>query len=331
MLRLPKSLEMAGKSDMSFTKSVLFIMILSFSFNSLEGQQTPDYPISYRIFNPQIFNPAIVGSKDYFAVDLIAGKYGETNSQLLSGNLRLAKPQVNYFSSSAAPEFTNIGVGGFLFDDYSGLSRNIGIGASASYHLQIDKNALSFLSFGVTAKAIYNKYSGDPDLGESSQSTFYPNFDAGIYYYSPNFYAGLSATNLLGKPKDSDTLDTYSIAASRQIFFIIGYKLVLVKSLDLVLEPSVIVNTDDSFSGKVTDMIQPALKLYAGNFCIGTYFNDFKKTSVFFEYKYKAFYVGTYFELQNGSPFYKTPLRAELMLGINISAIKTGISRQNHW
>ncbi len=322
---------MSGKSDIPCLKIILFITILSFSFNSIEGQQTPDYPISYRIFNPQIFNPAIVGSKDYFAIDFIAGKYGESNSQLLSGNLRLAKPQLDYFSSSAAPEFTNIGVGGFLFDDYSGLSRNIGIGGSASYHLQIDKDALSFLSFGVTAKAIFNKYSGNPDLGESAQSAFFPNFDAGVYYYSPSLYAGLSATNLLGKPKDSDTLDSYSIAASRQIFLNVGYKFVLIKSLDLILEPSLIINSDDSFSGKVIDMIQPALKLYAGNFCLGTYFNDFNKTSVFFEYKYKAFYVGTYFELQNGSPFYKTPLRAELMLGINISAIKSGISRQNHW
>ena len=78
-------------------------------------------------------------------------------------------------------------------------------------------------------------------------------------------------------------------------------------------------------------MIEPALKLYADNFCVGTYFNDFNKTSVFFQYKYKALYIGTYFEMQNGSPFYKTPLRTELILGINLSKIKSGISRHNHW
>jgi type IX secretion system PorP/SprF family membrane protein len=322
---------MAGKSDMPVIKILLFILILSFPFITSDGQQTPDYPVSYRIFNPQIFNPAIVGSKDYFAVDLIAGKYGESNSQILSGNSRLAKPQAGYFSSSALPEFTNIGLGGFLFDDYSGLSRKIGIGGSASYHFQLDKDALSFLSFGVTAKAIFDRYSGDPDLSESAHNTFFPNFDAGIYYYNTNLFAGLSATNLLGKPKDSDTTDSYTVAASRQLFFHIGYKIVLIKSWNLIIEPSLIVNSDDSFSGKITDMIEPALKLFAGNFCLGTYFNDFNKTSVFFQYKYKALYVGTYFELQNDSPFYKTPLRAEVVLGLNISAIKSGISRHNHW
>jgi hypothetical protein len=35
--------------------------------------------------------------------------------------------------------------------------------------------------------------------------------------------------------------------------------------------------------------------------------------------------------MHNGSPFYKMPLRAEVVLGLNISAIKSGISRQNHW
>jgi type IX secretion system PorP/SprF family membrane protein len=331
MVRKSKLAEMAGKYYITVFKSTLFILILSFSFNSLKGQQTPDYPLSYRIFSPQIFNPAIVGSKDYFALDFVAGKYGEANSQLLDGNLRLAKPQTKYFSSSSAPEFTNIGVGGFLFDDYSGLSRNIGIGGSVSYHYQIDKDALSFLSVGVTAKAIFNKYSGDPDLSESPQNTFFPSFDAGIYYYGPNLFAGLSATNLLGKPKDSDTLDSYSIATSRQFFFNIGYKFVLIKSMNLVLEPSLIINSDDSFSGKVIDMIQPAIKLYAGNLMLGTYFNDFKKTSIFFKYKYKALCVGTFFEMQNGSPFYKTPLLSEVVLGLNISAIKSGFSRRNHW
>jgi type IX secretion system PorP/SprF family membrane protein len=322
---------MALKKHIFLIKNVILIPIFILYFGKLEGQQTPLYPVSYRIFNPQVFNPAIVGSKDFFTLNLIAGKYGDSNSQIITGNLRLAKPQSEYFSSSSAPEFTKIGVGGFLFDDYTGLSRNIGIGASASYHMPIGKEDLSFLSFGLTSKFIFNKYSGDPDLFESAQSTFFLNFDAGVYYYSPNLSAGLSVTNILGKPKDSDTLDSYTIASSRQIFFNIGYKLVLIKSLDLLVEPSLIINSDGSFSGKVVDMIHPALKLYAGDFCVGTYFNNFDKTSIFFEYKYKALYVGTYFELQNGSPFYKTPLRAELILGLNISAIKSGISRQNHW
>jgi len=307
------------------------LFLLTGCMGSSFGQQVPDNPVSYRIFDPFIYNPAMTGSKDYFAIDLIAGKFGGSNSQLLSGNARLSRTQSKYSSSTTIPEFTNIGIGGYLFNDYTGTSRNAGAAASMSYHLKIDREALSYVSFGISAKAVFNRYYGNSDLGEPAQNTFFPNFDAGVYYYSPHFFAGISATNLLGTPADKDTADSYTVNASRQLFLTAGYKIMLSKPLNIVIEPSLIINTDDSFSAKITDMIQPVVKLYAGNIFLGTYFNDFHKTSIFFKYKYKAAYIGTFFELKNGSPFYKTPLLAEAVLGLNISAVKSGISRQNHW
>jgi type IX secretion system PorP/SprF family membrane protein len=319
------------KSYISVVKKVLFILIFTFSFNLSNGQQTPLYPISYRIFSPFIFNPAIAGSKDFFDIDLLASNYGKSNSEVLSGNGRLSKSHPGYFSSPDAPEFTNIGLGGLLFNELNGLSHNIGISGTGSYHLQLDKGALSFLSFGASAKAVFNHYSGNPDLSKPAKNTIFPNFDVGVYYYNTYLFAGLSATNLLGNPEDPDSLGFYTIPVSRQLFFQVGYKVVLSKSLNILLEPSLIVNSDASFSRKITDMIQPALKIYAGNFCLGTYFNDYSKISFFFQYKYPRFYIGTYFELPNNSPFYKKPLLAEFALGVNISAIKSGISRLNHW
>jgi type IX secretion system PorP/SprF family membrane protein len=319
------------KSYITFAGRVIFFMIFTFSFTLSGGQQTPQTPVSYRIFSPFIFNPAIAGSKDFFTADFLTSNFGKSNSQIICGNTRLAKPNPGYFSSPGSPEYTNIGLGGSVFNELNGLSRNVGISGTGSYHIKLDKESLSFLSFGVTAKAVFNRYSGDPDLGKPAKSTFFPNFDVGIYYYGANLFAGISATNLLGNPEDPDSLGAYSIPVSRQFFFHAGYKLVLIRSLNFVLEPSLIINSDDSFSGKLTDMLKPALKLYAGNFCAGTYFNDFNNTSVFFQYMYPKFYLGTYFELSNNSPFYKKPLRAEFALGINISAIKSGVSRQNHW
>jgi type IX secretion system PorP/SprF family membrane protein len=319
------------KSNIPFIKTVLFILMFAVYTNQSSGQQTPQYPVSHRIFSPFVFNPAVIGSKDFFSADLIAGKSGESNSQIISANGRLSKPGNDYFSSPNTPEFTNIGVGGFVFNDLNGLSTNSGIGLSGSYHFQLDENALSWFSAGVSAKAVLNQYSGNPDLSDTAKNTFFPGFDAGVYYYNPNFFAGLSVTNILGDPDGADTLGLYSIPVSRQLFFHAGYRIVLSKSLNVVLEPSLIVNSDDSFSQKVSEMIEPALKLYAGNFCLGTYFNDFSKTSFFFQFNYPAFSLGTYFELPNNSPFYKKPLLAEISLGINLSAIKSGSTRFNHW
>jgi type IX secretion system PorP/SprF family membrane protein len=315
----------------SFFKKTLFILCFVSISVLAKGQQIPQHPISYRIFSPFIFNPAIAGSKDFLSVDLIAGKYDQSTSQVLSGSGRLSKSTPGYFSSSGYPEYTSIGAGGYFFNENNGSVRNTGIAGTGSYHLQLDKNALSFLSFGVTAKGIYNDYSGNADLSDSAQTSFFPEIDAGIYYYSKNLFAGVSSTNLLGGPNDADTTAVYRIPVSRQLYFQLGYKIVVSQSLNIVVEPSVIVNTDDTFSEEITDMIEPMLKVYAENFCAGTYFNDFDKYSVFFQYKYPKFYIGAYFELPKNAPFYKSPMRAEFAAGLNISAIRSGVSRINHW
>lgn len=311
-------------------RAVLICFFASFSALS-SGQQTPSYPIFHRMVTPFIFNPAIAGSKDFFSVDISAGKHGKANSQLVSGNMRLSKAAENYSSSPGIPEFTNIGVGAYIFNEYDGSTRNTGLAAAGAYHFQLDKNGLSFVSVGAAARFVTSKFSGNTDLGQPASTKLFPDFDAGIYYYSTNLYAGISATNLMGTPQNADTASTYVMPVSRQLFFNAGYKLILSRSKNILLEPILIVNSDDSFSGDILDMIQPALKLYAGNFCVGTYFNDFDRISFFFQYKYNSFYVGAHFSMAHNSPFYKTPLIEEIAVGINLSSIKSGISRMYHW
>ena len=318
---------------MKSLKRFLFLMVLInlLSLNLVIGQQVPEYPVSYRLYTPFVFNPAIAGSKDFSEIDLLFGNYGNSNSQLAGGNFRIAKSRKEYLTSVSVPEFTNFGAGGFIFNDKNDTSRNIGAGLTGSYHLQLDKKALSFLSFGVTVKAIYNDFPGNTDLNKPAEKTFFPNVDAGIYYYTSSYYAGISATNLLGNPNDPDSLGYYTIPASGQIFFNAGYKFVLSRTWNILLEPFLIVNTDFEFSGEVTDWFKPGLKLYAGNFCAGTYFNDFNKISFLFQYRYNKVYVGSYFEMFYNEPFYKQPILAELVFGINLSAVRSGLSRHNHW
>ena len=301
------------------------------SLVKLAGQQVPDYPVSYRLFTPFIFNPAIAGSKDFTSVDITLGKQGKSNSQLASGNLRIGKLKKEYLTSVSVPEFTPIGAGGYIFDNKNDSCRTIGFGAAGSYHLQIGNNGLSFISFGAAVKGIYNDYSGNADMGIPAEKTFYPNVDAGIFYYAPSYYAGISATNLLGSPDKPDTLGYSSVAASRQLFFNAGYKLVVSRTWNILLEPFLVVNTDFEFSGEVMDWIKPGLKVYAGNFCAGTYLNNLEKLSLLFQFRYNKIYVGSYIEMEYGEPFYKKPVLAELLIGINLSAVKSGLSRHNHW
>ena len=97
---------------MTHFKRIIFFLILTISFNISEGQQTPFNPISYRIFNPYIFNPAIVGSKDYTSINLIAAFQQKATSQLIAGDTRLSKRVSRYYLEDTR-EFLNYGARGF--------------------------------------------------------------------------------------------------------------------------------------------------------------------------------------------------------------------------
>ena len=310
---------MQGKKKLLFI--FLFIPVILVS-----AQETPVNPVSNKVFTPFVFNPAIAGSKDFMSVDLLAALQDKQYTQILSGNTRLKKRGRDYLKNSNLTEFSNFGIGGYLFNDLIGDYRNAGISISGAYHIPLNREKLSFLSIGAAAKGIFSHYPGDTDLGKPKRDTLLPNLDAGIYYYNPAFYAGLSAINILSESPVNDT-----IPVSRKYFFTAGFKVVLSRRLNIVLEPSFIAITGDSLSNNVKDMIHPGLKLYLGNFCMGSYLNDYERIPFFFQYKYPGFYIGTFFELPRNTPFYKKEITAEIVLGLNISKNNPSRNRKGQW
>jgi len=296
------------------------------------AQQTPFNPLSYWVFTPYIYNPAIVGSKDYMTVDFNAAFQSKSYSQFLGGNARLSRTRPGYFSSPQLKEFNGIGLGGSLFNDFNGSSHNIGVSAAGSYQIPMGAKDLSFLSFGVSVKGVYNYAdSGSSEPGSVSKNTFYPDIDAGIYYYGTNLFAGVSAINLLENPKSGDSLSSYRIQVTRQYIFAIGYKILLSKTQNIVLEPSILVNVTDSTFGKIGDNINPILKLYIDNFCLGSYFLSDHNTSFFFQYRYPKFYIGAFYELPRKTAYYKKAPIVELTLGFNFRNDKSRFSKRSQW
>ena len=283
----------------------------------LTGQHTPYKPLSNRIFTPFIINPAISGSKDFMALDLSATIQGSDMSQLLSGNSRIAKKGPRYFGAPVAKSFTQVGLGASLFNDVSGPSRNLGIGIAASYHLPLNDKNLSFLSGGIAVKGIYNMMDSIPDIDAPQKNSFIPNFDAGVYFYGQKYYAGVSATNILGSMTDSTDMAIYKIPVSRQYFFVTGYKFVLSRSLNIILEPSLIVNLNDSLNFDKKETYNPMLKLYMDAFCLGAYLHNYDNLTFFFQYKFPKLYLGTLVDFPMNVPFYKQDLTVEIVAGVN--------------
>jgi type IX secretion system PorP/SprF family membrane protein len=205
---------------------LIFVGALALN-NCLSGQHLPFRPISTRVFTPFMINPAIAGSKDFLAIDFATTIQGDDFSQLLSSNSRIAQKGPRYFGAPVGKSVTNFGVGGLIFNDHSGPSRNLGVSAAASYHMPLNDKNISFVSAGLAVKGIYNRMDSIADLDAPGKESIIPNLDAGIYLYSQNFYSGVSATNLLGSMIDSADMALYNIPVSRQYIFLAGYKLVL--------------------------------------------------------------------------------------------------------
>jgi type IX secretion system PorP/SprF family membrane protein len=313
---------------------IKLLLVIAVVLPSLEAsaQQTPLNPLSYWVFTPYLYNPAMVGSKEFMTLDANVAGQGKSNAQILSMNTRLSKTKPGYFSAPKMKEFKSFGVGGSVFNDVNGSSHNIGISAAGSYQIPINTKDLSFFSAGVAVKGIYNMLdTSETEAGNPSMKTFYPNVDAGLYYYGPNLFSGISVVNALGSQGKKDSLGKYMIPVGREYYFTLGYKFVLSKTSNIVLEPSVLISATDTTLSDIPDNIRPILKLYFEEFCIGTYFLGDKHATFFFEYRFPKLYLGAFFELPKKTAYYKSPLLAELTIGFNFQVDKSRLSRRSIW
>ena len=316
------------KSKKSVVGKVLLIFFFSFSFYASEAQQTPLSSLSYWVFNPYLYNPAMIGSKDFLSIGINAAFQGESNSQLISGNKRITRTNSGYFSSPDITEFKNTGIGASVFRDIIGSSKDYGLSVSGSYQLPMSTHQLSFLSFGVSLKAGNYTRTSEP---QKIEKKFFPNLDIGVYYYGTNFFSGISSTNLFGSPWGKDSLGVLNAPVSREYFFTSGFKILLSKPMNIVVEPSILISSTDSTFNRIKDNIRPIVKLYLDDFCLGTSFHNHGKVSFFIQYRYPQFYVGAFYELANKTAYYKNKPLVEFTLGLNLQSDKSRFANHSHW
>ena len=320
---------MKYKSKRPIRDKVLLIFLFTLYFYTLKGQQTPLNPVSFWVFNPYIYNPAMVGSKDFLTIGINAAFQGESNSQILSGNTRITKTNSGYFSSPEITEFKNTGIGVSVYKDINGSSKDYGMSISGSYQIPVNTHQLSFFSLGASLKAGNNTITSEQK--DIVKNRFYPNMDLGIYYYGTKFFTGISVVNVFGSPWIPDTLGKFKVPASREYFFTVGVKILLSKPMNIVLEPSLLISSTDSTVKNIKDNIKPIVKLYLDDFCLGTSFHNNGKFSFFLQYRYPRFYVGAFYEMANNIPYYKNKPLVEFTLGLNLQSDKSRFAHHSRW
>jgi type IX secretion system PorP/SprF family membrane protein len=212
---------------------IIIFLITIISVDAGYGQQDPEY--TQYMYNMNIVNPAYAGSRGTLSIGLL----GRTQWVGLRGAPKTATMSIH------APVGKNVGLGISFISDEIGPSTEQNIYADFSYTITTsEEGRLAFgLKGGIT---LHDVNLTDIDLPQSdiddlfaeNINNSYPNFGAGVYYYTDKFYVSFSAPNILEQlhiEKQGNTI----IRASEETHFFLTSGYVFDLSESLKYKPSV--------------------------------------------------------------------------------------------
>lgn len=159
-----------------------------------------------------------------------------------------------------------IGMGGIAFNDRNGNFSRRGAYATFAYHLLFSRSELDLnqLSFGISGGIIQHSLDQrgfsdyDPLIESGTIADYYGNMDVGVSYYYFNFFAHLTAQNLLVLDRDLYFSDAIPVN-QRKYLLSSGYVLEQWKST-WAFEPSLMFQWRELTSEKTIDLNFKAYK-----------------------------------------------------------------------
>ena len=220
------------------------------------SQQLPLY--SQYMMNKFLINPAVAGSEGYTSFNLTAreqwiGFKDAPKTHALSFQTRVLKNSFISKSASVRRKITpgsrsgKVGLGGYIFNDQTGLISRTGIQFTYAYHIFIRKGQLSF---GLTGMAYQFKvdreklrlYEENDDLINNFDNTLIiPDADFGVYYSDPKFYVGMSVAQLFQSSLKFGKRGYDNYKLKRHYYLMSGYNIDV--SEDIIIEPNILLKT----------------------------------------------------------------------------------------
>lgn len=238
---------------MNFKTSFIALAITLFSFIGKAQEGIPTYS-DYLTDNLYLLHPSMAGAANSNQIRLTGRKqwFDVDNApelQTLSINGRVAD---------------KIGLGGILFNDSNGNFSQAGAYLSFAYHLMFSRSTadLNQLSFGLSAGFIQGKlndsnfgpdWETDPANTGVTSDTYY-NLDLGLSYNFLDFYAHLTAKNILPQERE---IFTQEIESNNQRRYLLSAGYVFAGSqygtVDWYYEPSVMFQMTDETNERSID------------------------------------------------------------------------------
>ena len=257
---------------------LLFFMLYT-GFENVQAQQQGQF--SQYMLNYYMVNPAVSGTEDF--VDIKAGYRqqwagidGAPKNYYVSAHTPLGKLHGSHHGKRANKQMLeHHSIGGLFNGQTTGqLSRTSGY-ASYAYHLPLDSK--HFLALGIMAGAV--QYSLTPTFGAAQKvdddaintanfSSIVPDGSIGLWFYSDDYFTGLSTTQLFDNRINVDASDNLNATLNRHYYFAGGY------GIKVNRETKIIPSTLIKYSNNVLQMDLNCKVKYLGKLWAGASYRN---------------------------------------------------------
>lgn len=194
-------------------KLIIIVVFLGalLSGNKLQAQQLPLF--SQYLFNGFLINPGYTGLDGYSAVNLTAreqwlGLPNSPKTHLVSFQTRLLGSSFVHKKGAARRRSMGhsttgrVGVGGYIFNDQSGIINRTGAQFAYAYHMPMQDGTLSLALSGSLSQFSIDRSkiktgTADSYLDNNALNMFIPDMGFGAVYSTATYYAGFSVDQLL--------------------------------------------------------------------------------------------------------------------------------------
>jgi len=267
---------------------LLLLMLMLVLYGTSKAQQKP--VLSQYMFSGLVLNPAYAGRHDYTS---FTAMYRDQWINVPGA------PKLTTFTGQTGFKDRKIGAGFLISEDKIGVHNNLSAYGSYAYYIKFPSGAKFSMGLQGGVDILRSDWTkltvldlNDP-VFNGSEINYFPNFGAGVFYYTDNFYVGFSVPYILTSRK-TQTEDFFrDVRHSRNYYltagnvFDVGSKLKIKPSLLLRIEDNMPLAIDLNANLYYDEIIDIGVSYRQGDAVIailGLQLNKYLKFSYAYDY-----------------------------------------------
>ena len=222
-------------------KLTIIGIVLIMICGSIHAQNTKNYtPVNLYMLNPLLVNPAYAGARESTSLTMMYGTNWPESVGAVFGNGFVAGRMMSVTGDVPISEKNS--VGGMITENSFGVNNNLAFYGHYSYRIITGVGKLSFglrAGLNIYSRNLLQANFRDPnDPVQINEKNVFPNFGAGVYWYSDNYFAGFSVPDFFFPSTGSGGFD---VSPTNYNYTLMGGYL-FEASDDVKIKPSVLLN-----------------------------------------------------------------------------------------